>query len=428
MNAPKALLALALLVFLAFTSGFDLIFRLAYAVGLVLILGFYWTRSNLRGLFLRRESKGTRWQVGQILEERFTIANRSILPKIWLELRDESTLPGHQGSTVVTIPGKDTRSWVVRTECQIRGRYTLGPLTISSTDPFGLFVRQGTVLDTRQIIVYPKVVPLPHLSIPAGELPGGNITRERSLSISPSAAGVREYAPGDGLNRIHWLSTARTGRLMSKEFEKDPTSNVWIVLDLESRVQLGKGQDGTEEWAVMTAASLASHFLQQNRAVGLIAQGSDRCFIHSDRGTRQQIKILEELAVVRATGRTSLGEILAKESVQLSRSDTVLVVTPSTEEWWLDSLRLLLHRGVRAAAFLLESSTFGGTDGSLLLVSSLAAAQVPTFLVKRGEPLEQSLAGEGHHVAVAAGFSLRQSPNKDATAGSSLRGEQGKES
>ncbi len=401
MNAPKAFLAFALLLIVAFTSGFDLIFRLAYALALVLAIGIYWTRTNLKGLRLRRESKGSRYQVGQTLEEKLTIINPGLLPKIWLELRDESTLPGHRASSVLTIPGRDTRSWIVRTECSKRGKYTLGPMVISATDPFGLFERQGTILDTRQIIVYPQVVELPHLQVPAGELPGGYITTERSTSITPSAAGVRDYAPGDSLNRIHWLSTARTGHLMSKEFERDPTSDVWIVLDMDRRVQLGEGRDSTEEWSVMVAASLANHFLTQNRAVGLVARGRERCFVHADRGTRQLIKLLEELAVVQADGRESLQAVLATEGMQFSRSDTVLVITPSIEEWWLNSLRLLLQRGVRAVTCLLEPSTFGGEQNALLLVSSLAASQVPTFLIKHGEPLEHSLAGHGFDIAAA---------------------------
>lgn len=402
MNAPKAFLAFALLLVIAFASGFDLIFRMAYALGLVLVVGIYFTRTNLSGLLLRREARGRRWQVGHTLEEKFTITNRSLLPKIWLELRDESTLPGHRASAVVTIPGRDTRSWIVRTECQLRGRYTLGPLVVAASDPFGLFQREGTILDTREVVIYPRVVELPRLQVPTGELPGGYITSERSTSVTPSAAGVREYAPGDSLNRIHWPSTARARRLMSKEFERDPTSDVWIVLDLESRVHLGEGPESTEEWAVMVAASLANRFLAQNRAVGIIARGRERCFIHSDRGTRQLIRILEELAVIRANGRESLEAVLASESVHFSRSDTVLIVTPSAEEWWLNSLRLLLQRGVRSATFLLEPSTFGGGDTSLLIVSSLAASQVPTYLVKRGEPLEHSLAGQGYDLATLA--------------------------
>lgn len=398
MNAPKAFVALIFLLFLAFTSGFDLIYRLAYAIGLVLILAYFWTRANLNGLLLRRHTRGNRWQVGQLLEERFTIENHSLLPKIWLQLADESTLPGHKVSAVVNVPGRDTRSWMVRTECNQRGRYTLGPLAIITGDPFGLFNKRALVLETRQVVVYPRVVELPQLQLTTGDLPGGTVSRERSFAATPSAQSVREYVPGDSLNQIHWLSSARTGRLMSKEFERDPISDIWILLDMDARVQAGKGLDSTEEWSVTVAASLATHFLAQGRAVGLVAHGNERCFINSDRSTRQQIKILEELAVVRATGRDSLAAALALEGVHFGRSNTLLVITPSTEEWWLDSLRLLMQRGVKCVAFLLDPSTFGGTGSSSLLVSSLASALVPTYLVRKGEPLERTIAGEGRNL------------------------------
>jgi uncharacterized protein (DUF58 family) len=48
--------------------------------------------------------------------------------------------------------------------------------------------------------------------------------------VTPNASGVREYAPGDAFNRIHWKSTARTGEMMVKTFELDPASDIWIVI------------------------------------------------------------------------------------------------------------------------------------------------------------------------------------------------------
>jgi hypothetical protein len=41
---------------------------------------------------------------------------------------------------------------------------------------------------------------------------------------------------------------------------------------------------------------------------------------------------------------------------------------------------------------LMESNTFGSQEASILLVASLAAGSVPTYLVKRGEPLASALA------------------------------------
>jgi uncharacterized protein (DUF58 family) len=273
-------------------------------------------------------------------------------------------------------------------------------VTITSGDPFGLFRRRRLWQETRTMIVYPATVELRDLAMPLGQLPGGNALRQRTHHITPNSLGIRPYTPGDSLNRIHWLSTARLGSLMVKEFELDPSSDIWIVLDGEGAVHEGWGDEATEEYGVAAAASLCNHFLEQHRAVGLIAYGSHPCVIPSDRGSRQFLKIMEELAVVRTVGRTPLAEVLAAEGTRFGRNTTLIVVTPSLNEDWILTLRHETQRGVRAAAVLLEPDTFGGRQSSVLAVSSLAAAQLPTFLLKRGDDLSKALStpanGRGH--------------------------------
>jgi hypothetical protein len=44
---------------------------------------------------------------------------------------------------------------------------------------------------------------------PFGILPGGHALREKTLEVTPYAAGVREYVPGDPLKRIHWPSSEK---------------------------------------------------------------------------------------------------------------------------------------------------------------------------------------------------------------------------
>jgi uncharacterized protein (DUF58 family) len=170
-----------------------------------------------------------------------------------------------------------------------------------------------------------------------------------------------------------------------KEFELDPFADVWVVLDLSRRSHIGRGEDSTEEYAVTAAASLARHFLMENRAVGLLSQGE---MLHPDRGTRQLTKVLDLLAVVQANGMEPLDELLQGESMRISRLSTVIVVTPSVDTGWVSVCHYLVQRGVSVLAVLIEPATFGGTASSIDVVGSLAAASVPTYMVKLGEPLE----------------------------------------
>jgi uncharacterized protein (DUF58 family) len=73
----------------------------------------------------------------------------------------------------------------------------------------------------------------------ADRVTGGDALRRRTHYITTNASGVRDYAPGDPFNRIHWKSTARKDRLIVKEFELDPLADVWLILDLWSGAHYG---------------------------------------------------------------------------------------------------------------------------------------------------------------------------------------------
>ena len=111
----------------------------------------------------------------------------------------------------------------------------------------------------------------------------------------------------------------------------------------------------------------------------------------ADRGPRQAERILEVLALVQGTSPLSLAAMLSAETSRFARSSTLIVITPSTAEGWARFCQALAGRGVRATAVLIEAATFGRAPSTLLLVSSLAAAHLPTYLVKRGDRLDLAL-------------------------------------
>lgn len=410
MNALK-LIILAVVVF-AFgqLNQWSILDKVFFALVGLLVVAWLWGRFSLRGITLTRETKADRAQVGQPLLERIRVQNSSKLAKLWVEITDHSDLPGHRVSRVLNLGPNDGRRWRVETICSRRGRFRIGPLTIRSGDPFGLFPSQMFIPDTHELLVYPATVDLSAFALPVGELPGGSAIQRRTPFVTPNASGVREYFPGDAFNRISWTATARTGKLMVKEFELDPTADIWIAVDLQSSVHAGASGlgalpslsgddvplsfwlDSTEEYAVTVGASLAHHFLSQNRAVGLLASSRQNVVIPTDRGGRQMIKILEQLAVIRADGDMPFGELILAEGGQFSRNSTVIFVTPSTNEDWVQSVIEIVSRRVQCVAVIIEPTTFGAGESSLFVVSTLASIGVPTYLVKYGDDISRALA------------------------------------
>ncbi len=374
-----------------FATGFWLLFRLAYVVLAAIPLSYLWARMNLRGLEVTVERRADRLQEGQATEDRITVRNRSWFFKLWLEVDDPSDLPGRAVKRVVTLGARSHRSWRVSTVCTRRGLFNMGPPTVATGDPFGLFRLTRTFGYRQRILVYPRAVELPNFYVPAANLPGEGRFRRRTHYVTPSASGVRQYQYGDSFNRIHWPTTVRTNELMVKLFELDPASDIWVVLDLEKKVHVGSGDDSTEEYAVKIAASVARYFLMANRSVGYLGLGSTFDLEEPDRGPRHYMRILEHLALASAEGESPLADLLAASARRFGRHTTVVVVTPSTDESWVLTLQSLAHRGVKVAAILLEPSTFGAADNSLLVFGSLAAGDIYTYLVKRSDDLMQAL-------------------------------------
>ncbi len=404
----------AVVLVAALNTGRNLYYHLTYVLSITFLLSFLWTWGSIHWLKLERQTRGRRSQVGKVAEERFTVHNTGFFPKLWLEVRDHSDFPGHYASRVVSKLGPfRQRGWMVKTICRRRGRFTLGPITLTSGDPFGLFKMQRHLSPTSTVIVYPATIELPALAQPLGQLPGGEAMRRRTHYVTTNVAGVREYVPGDSFNRIHWPSTARTGRLIVKEFELDPTADIWLFLDMQREVQVGSAWEmvpvkkepallskerprleldpTTEEYGVTIAASLARHFIRLNRAVGLIAYGQHRQMAQADRGDRQLTKLLEILAVIKAGGKIPIEDVIAVETSHFSRDTTAVVVTPSADERLADILRSLGRRGIRAIVVLIEASTFGPAKSSLTLLAELVASDIPAYLVRCGQPLEEAL-------------------------------------
>jgi len=394
----------------------DVFYNVWYLLSALLIVSYLWAWTSVRWVRVQRQARTTRSQVGKMVEERLVIENKGILPKLWLEVRDHSTLPVHQVSRVISPLGaRKAYTRTIKTRCLHRGRFMLGPITLAGGDPFGLFKTTCRVEEPAAVpfIVYPATVDVPAFAPLVGVLPGGDTMRRRTSFVTTNVAGVRDYAPGDSYNRIHWPSTARTGRLISKEFDLDPTADIWLLLDLERGAQVEPYSTdlswtqarlpwepgpaltlmpSTVEYGVTIVASLAKHFIAQDRAVGFIAYCPQREIIPADRGERQLTKILETLAVVRAEGQIPLAEIIAAEGVSLRRNTTAIVVTPTDRNFWIAAAREVIYRGVRVVTVLIERQSFGVSHSNRELVDELAISGIPTYLVREGDDLAQALA------------------------------------
>ena len=407
-NALYILTAISLLAGL-FTGRADL-FNITYMIGAVMVLSFIWTWLSLRGIALRRTTRTRRSQVGRVFQESFGLRKTGLLPKLWLEIRDHSNLPGHQASHVVpSLLGRREYGWDVETICTVRGEFQLGPMTVVSGDPFGLFRSPRRVGAIEKLIVYPMTVELNRVILPVGFLSGGDAQRQLTHQTTTNASSIRDYVPGDSMNRIHWRSTARTGNIMVKEFELDPLVDIWLFNDFsaDSLVEHASiqrvGRAGsvyrssqrippsTEEYGAAIAASLAKHFIDDERVVGYAAYTPYRQVFQPDRGNRQLTRIFGALAVARSTSNHSLREMLSLEMHQFTRGTTLMIITASLKQDWINEAQVLQRRGIRPICVFVDPQTFNPQRDSAPLRGMLQLAKIPTLVVSRDNDIATAL-------------------------------------
>jgi len=130
-------------------------------------------------------------------------------------LLGEDRLPAELGPSPRFVLERMSARWQHRlsypVECDLRGRYPVGPLTIRVTDPFGLVEQTTRFAETDTLLVVPRVIPLPTLPVPGEQASTGESTVRALTSVGDQDLTVREYHQGDDLRRVHWRSTARRG-------------------------------------------------------------------------------------------------------------------------------------------------------------------------------------------------------------------------
>jgi uncharacterized protein (DUF58 family) len=401
-NIIYTLIAGALVVGLF--TGRSVFFNLGALLFALLVVSAAWSWLALRGIGIARITRAQRLQVGANLEETFVITNRALLPKLWLEIEDDSTLPGYRAGHVVSaLAPRGQYRWDTVARVPARGEYRLGPMSVSTGDPFGLYAPRRTLAATSTLIVYPLIQPITAMALPGYVYIGGDSERRPTERVTANPIGVRSYMARDSFNRIDWKSSARSDALMVKKYETEPTADLWIFLDLAASSHIdGQGlrragergyalpndeviPPSTEEYAIVAAVSLAQFFAQEGKAFGLTAYMPERFVFSPDEGGLQRLRISEALATARALSPLTLTQMLAAEHPVIARSTTYIIITASADPAWPAECAALAARGIQPFVVLIDPASFAGVQSIATVRAELSTSGVPSIVLRRGD-------------------------------------------
>jgi uncharacterized protein (DUF58 family) len=285
------------------------------AVG-VLVLPFLATlfvQWNRIRLDIHRHLSNPRVHAGSRVVVSIELANQGSVTAPFLLLED--ALPPALGRSARMVvagapPGsRQTLSYSVM--ARHRGRYRLGPLSITISDPFGLARVRIQAMGTHDLLVYPLVE---ELETWTGGLQGTGSGESATRYLYRSAAEfytMREYVTGDDLRRIHWPSVARTGQLMIRQDEATRRSIATLFLDNRAGSLGTSGSPGFER-GVSVAASIGRQLLRAGFALTFSALDrssaplSDTALLEilAGQGTVRTHGISEALTRVRSAARS----------------------------------------------------------------------------------------------------------------------------
>lgn len=385
------LLVMAIEFLTGMATGFDLSVRLYYSLAVLLVVGWIWAKSSSERMTADvKRSKGPH-TVGDTISEIVIIRNSGRMPKAWVEVEDRTDLPGVQFKRVASLGllvafDRFEMSGVVTR----RGEYTIGPLVARTSDPFSLFPQEIEFGGQSTMLIYPKIIDMPDFASPSVHLVGDNSRRHRARALSTDVSTVREYEAGDALGKIHWLSTARTGDLMVKQFDQGSSNDMWVLFDQHIDSVASIGDESTDETGASVAASVIDRYTRGFLPVGYVGYGSKSLIAPPNQSEFQREQIMRHIASSKPTGDVTMLETLSELERDFGQNTSLIVITASLDGPWVDALGGLSRRGVRVSTVLMDRASYGGESNHGAL-EHLTNIGVSTYPLSRGDSISSAL-------------------------------------
>jgi uncharacterized protein (DUF58 family) len=319
----------------------------------------------------------------------------------------------------------------------VRGRFTLGPLTLRVTDPFGLVELTRSFKAQDALLVTPEVHSLVSARI-GGEWATNGESRPRAAAADGEEdVTVREYRDGDDLRRVHWRSSARRGELMVRREDQPWQSRATVILDTRRIGHRGSGPASSFEWSVSAAASIGAHLLRRGYSLRLATDaGASVATAARESGPSAQAEghLLDALAVV---GPSSVGQLthgslsLPPDGVYGLLIAVLGVITPPEAE----AMARIRQRAASGLAIVVDAPTWAPAkerspaavaDQLSEAVRILRGGGWRTVVARAGEPVPrvwtQLVLGESHGPGGSAPTGGAPSRAAHVTAGAAVGG------
>ncbi|MCS1352103.1 DUF58 domain-containing protein [Mechercharimyces sp. CAU 1602] len=311
---------------------------------------------SVRHLKVERSLSVRHLTVGDMLKVKLNYRFSSWMPVPWLYLED------HQ-ETAATISHSKTRTlsypgWKKKGEITYiihagkRGTNRWQAVEVETGDIFGIVKKRWRFTLEDEVLVYPRIIPIKRWDTMYESYMGRIASSHQHQEDISSVSGVRDYAQGDRLNRIHWKASARGQGLKVKEFEHHLTRDFFFLLDCYEELPSDKFED-----SVSLVASLLQYTTREHERSGLLTNGRNPIHIPLGSGEEHFIRSLKQLSFVQADGKMTVAHSLTQYQGIYPQTATLAIITSRLDKVLIRSMAELSLRSIRVELFILLDVT-----------------------------------------------------------------------
>jgi len=384
------------------------------ATGLALILSpliaysfFHFSTGKMGLLQAERWTDKTDVFAGEYLYVKVNVRNRSDRPLDLVEVTDRvpDGLRLSVGENTLHAPLDPeegvTYSYILH--CPKRGKYELGPTTLTIKDRFSYFHETKEAYPSQTVYVCPTLEDVRRLEMleKRGMDILSGVHQTKLKGAGTEFFGLREYVPGDEYRRIDWKATARLLRPVVKEYETERQISVMILLD--TSLSMAGGPEGQRklDYAIRASVLIARLALKRGDKVGILLYSDEVKNCLSPAGGRNQFyDILRALAEAEPGGSTVLKRAVDYVLPRLGEESLLFIITDLEGETptILDPIQLTRAAGHHTVVISPLGPSFEEKEVAKDEVTRVYARAVAESILEEREMLVLGLRSKGVHV------------------------------
>jgi len=305
----------------AFVNYFFIFFAILLLFSTIISLPLFYWQMNIEELRVHRELEKEKVFKDDFVHVKVIIKNTGKNSFDLLEIRDyynpqlfRLVLGENFISTRIGSKGLVKFSYVL--EPKVRGEYPLGPLSVTVKDRLGFNSVERIIPNSvSDILIYPPYEDIKRIEILGSKRSlqlNYGIQRSKQKGLGSEFHGMRKYVFGDQFRLIDWKASARTQKLIVREFESERDVTVMILVDSSNSMAGGAIENTKFEYAIRSCMLLTKVALTRRDNVGIFSFSDKKNlqFLKPGSGEDHFYQVLDFVARIKPQGKSRIVEAM----------------------------------------------------------------------------------------------------------------------